>query len=83
MLAKVEADARGELWRVTEHVPQLIYELPSCIGTTSIYYDLVAGRYVVSPLDNEEQEADYLAGHTGKMKDTGFAPDDIRRLGKR
>ncbi len=83
IVASDHYDARGELWRVTEHVPQLIYELPSCIGTTSVYYDLVAGRYIVSPLDNEEEEADYLAGHTGKMKDAGFAPDDIRRLGKR
>ncbi len=84
VLASDNYDARGELWRVTEHLPQLIYEVPACIATTSVYFDLVAGRYVVSPLDNEEEaEPDYLAGHEGRMSDSGFAPDDVRRLGKR
>jgi hypothetical protein len=76
-------DARGDIWRVTEHLPELIYEIPSCVSNTSFYYDLVAGRYVASPLFNEEEEPDYLAGHTGKIKDSGFDPDDIRRLGRR
>jgi hypothetical protein len=83
ILAADAYDARGELWRVSEHLPQLIYEVPACIATTSVYFDLVAGRYVVSPLDNEEEEADYLAGREGRMTDSGFSPDDIRRLGKR
>jgi len=76
-------DRRGRLWRVTEHLPELLYEIPSCVSNTSFYYDLVAGRYVISPLFNEEEESDYLAGHTGKVKDEGFGPDDIRRLGRR
>ena len=42
-----------------------IYEIPSCVSNGSIFYDLVAGRYVISPAFNEEKEADYLAGHTG------------------
>jgi hypothetical protein len=53
------------------------------VSNGSIFYDLVAGRYVISPAFNEEGEADYLAGHTGKITDEGFAPDDLRRMGRR
>ncbi|MBW2232685.1 MAG: DUF1329 domain-containing protein [Deltaproteobacteria bacterium] len=76
-------DRRGSLWRVQESLPQVIYEIPSCVSNGTIYYDLVAGRYVVSPAMNEELEADYLAGHTGRVSDTGFAPDDMRKTGRR
>jgi len=53
------------------------------VSNGTIFYDLVAGRYVVTPAFNEEAEADYLAGHTGKVTDTEFAPDDLRRMGRR
>jgi hypothetical protein len=76
-------DTRGELWRVQETIPQLLYEVPSCINNGTIFYDLVAGRYLVSPVFNEELEADYLAGHTGKIDDSGFAPNDLRKIGRR
>jgi len=77
-------DTKGQLWRVSEHIPQLIYELPSCVSNSGIYYDLIAGRYVITPAFNEEKEADYLAGHTGEVgEDYGFTPDDLRRMGRR
>ena len=76
-------DKNGTLWRVSEHLPQLLYEIPSCVSNGSVFYDLIAGRYVLSPVFNEEEEADYLAGHTGKVTDDGFTPDDLRRMGKR
>jgi hypothetical protein len=78
-------DTRGNLWRVSEHTPQVLYEIPSCVATSSLYYDLVAGRYMITPAFNEEEEPDYLAGHTGKVgEDKGlFTPDDLRRMGKR
>jgi len=78
-------DTRGNLWRVSEHTPQVLYEIPSCVATSSIYYDLVAGRYLITPAFNEEEEPDYLAGHTGKVGDDKglFTPDDLRRLGRR
>jgi hypothetical protein len=75
-------DSRGNLWRVSEHIPHLIYEVPSCVGDTSIYYDLAAGRYVLSPILNEDL-VDYLGGHKGIITDSGFSPDDLRRMGKR
>jgi hypothetical protein len=77
-------DRKGNLWRVSEHLPQLLYEIPSCVSNSGLYYDLVAGRYMVTPAFNEEEEADYLAGHTGEVGDHyGFTPDDLRRMGKR
>jgi hypothetical protein len=78
-------DTRDNLWRVSEHTPQILYEIPSCVATSSIYYDLVAGRYVITPAFNEESEPDYLAGHKGDVGDDKglFTPDDLRRIGKR
>jgi hypothetical protein len=76
-------DTRGELWRIQESLPQVLYEIPSCVSNSTVFYDMVAGRYVVSPALNEEDEADYLAGHTGRVSDTEFSPDDLRRLGRR
>ncbi len=83
IVASDNYDRRGKIWRVTEHLPEVIHEIPSCVPNTSVYYDLVAGRYVISPLFNEEDEPDYLAGHTGKVADEGFKPDDVRRIGRR
>ena len=80
-------DTRGDLWRVSEHLPQLLYEFPTCVNNGSVYYDLVAGRYVVTPAFNEEKEAVYE--HLGTedrtiADDKGlFKPDDLRRMGKR
>ncbi len=82
-------DTRGNLWRVSEHLPQLLFEVPSCVNNGGIYYDLVAGRYVVTPAFNEEKEAVYE--HLGTpaeartvADDKGlFKPDDLRRMGKR
>jgi hypothetical protein len=76
-------DTRSKLWRVQESLPQILYEIPSCVSNGTLFYDLVAGRYVVTPAFNEEQEADYLAGHEGRVTSTGFQPDDLRRMGKR
>ena len=75
-------DTRGNLWRVSEHMPRLVYELPSCVSDCGVYYDLVIGRYYVSPIVNEDG-GDYLAGHEGRVKDKGFKPDDLRRMGRR
>jgi hypothetical protein len=80
-------DTRGDLWRVSEHFPQLLYEFPSCVNNGCVYYDLVAGRYVVTPAFNEEKEPIYE--HMGTedrtiADDKGlFKPDDLRRMGRR
>lgn len=76
-------DKRGELFRISEHHPEVIWELPSCLATTSVYYDLPSGRYVAGDLQNEEAEEDYLVGHKGLVKDEGFTPDAMRRMGRR
>jgi len=76
-------DTRGSLWRVSEHTPQVLYDIPSCVANSSIYYDLVAGRYVITPAFNEEPEPDYLAGRKGLVTDEGFTPDDLRQEGRR
>ena len=82
-------DTRGNLWRVSEHLPGLLFEVPSCIANGSLLYDLVAGRYVITPAINEEKEGRYE--HLGMpaeertiADDRGlFKPDDLRRMGRR
>jgi hypothetical protein len=80
-------DTRGELWRVSEHLPQLLFEVPSCVNNGGIYYDLIAGRYVITPAFNEEKEPIYehLETENRKVADGKglFKPDDLRRMGKR
>jgi hypothetical protein len=80
-------DTRGNLWRVSEHLPQLLFEIPSCVNNGGIYYDLVAGRYVITPAFNEEKEARYehLGTEDRKVADDRglFKPDDLRRMGRR
>jgi hypothetical protein len=80
-------DTRGDLWRVSEHLPQLLYEFPSCVNNGSVYYDLVAGRYVVTPAFNEEKEPLYEHLDTEARTITDdkglFKPDDLRRMGRR
>ena len=80
-------DTRENLWRVSEHLPQVLFEVPSCITNGSFFYDLVAGRYMITPAFNEEKEP--LYEHIGSEvrtvgDDAGlFSPDDLRRMGKR
>jgi len=80
-------DTRGDLWRVSEHLPQLLYEFPTCVSNSSVFYDLVAGRYIVTPTFNEEKEPVYEhleTEHRTIADDKGlFKPDDLRRMGKR
>jgi hypothetical protein len=76
-------DKRGELYRITEHHPEVIWELPSCMATTSFYYDLPSGRYVAGDLQNEEPEENYLAGQEGLVSIDEFTPDAVRRMGRR
>jgi hypothetical protein len=76
-------DAQGQLFRITEHHPEPIWELPSCLTTTSFYFDLSSGRYMAGDLQNEEPEEDYLVGHKGLVSAEGFTPDAMRRVGRR
>jgi hypothetical protein len=88
LISVVDAyDTRGELWRVSEHLPQLLYEFPTCVANSSIFYDLVAGRYVITPAFNEEKEPVYEDINTEARTIADgkglFMPDDLRRMGKR
>ncbi|MGI9592322.1 MAG: DUF1329 domain-containing protein, partial [Myxococcota bacterium] len=76
-------DSRGRLFRITEHHPEVIWELPSCLTTTSFYYDLPSGRYVVADLQNELPEEDYLVGKKGLVQIDEFTPAAVRRMGRR
>jgi len=62
-------------------------EFPTAVSNSSVCYDLVADRYVLTPAFNAEKEPVYE--HLGTeartiADDKGlFTPDDLRRMGKR
>ena len=74
---------------MSEHLPQVLFEIPTCVNDGGLYYDLVAGRYVITPAFNEEKEPIYEhlgipAEERTVADDAGlFSPDDLRRMGKR
>jgi hypothetical protein len=47
---------------VSEHLPQVLFEVPTCVNNGGLYYDLVAGRHVITPAFNEEKEPIYVMG---------------------
>jgi hypothetical protein len=76
-------DRKGNLWRVMEgmHVP--IAEVPTCALDGTFSYDLVAERYVADRIKTEEPADDWLAGREGRVTETIFTPDALRRMGRR
>jgi hypothetical protein len=76
-------DRKGNLWRVMEgmHVP--IAEVPTCAIDGTFGYDLVAERYVADRIKSEEPPDDWLAGREGRISETLFTPDALRRMGRR
>jgi hypothetical protein len=77
-------DKRGQIWRVMEEAPKLIWEVPTCVADGSYSYDLVAGRYVADRQKTHEPPQIWDAKSKGLLDDaSGFMPDALRRMGVR
>jgi hypothetical protein len=37
-----------DLWRASERLLEVLYEVPTCVNNGGLYYDLAAGRYVIT-----------------------------------
>jgi len=73
-------DGRGELWRVGEAHSLQFYDAVIPWYAAEVLYDLLAGRYLVLGLDNEEGKS-YEFGFERSEKD--YTPAALRRSGRR
>jgi len=73
-------DGRGELWRVGEAHSLQFYDAVIPWYAAEVFYDLLAGRYLVLGLDNEEGKS-YEFGFERSEKD--YTPAALRRSGRR
>jgi len=72
---------RGELWRVSSSYTKNYYELPSIFNVMNVFHDLVARRYHVQGLDNEESSTIDFSREAPKKR--YFKPSALRRRGRR
>lgn len=72
-------DEAGTLWRASEAATVNFYEVPVYWSTLEVHYDLKAGRYIASGLDNDEKEVDF----TFQSKPEDFSPQALRTRGTR
>ena len=73
-------DDRGEIWRVQLGPILNFYEVPLCAQSANISHDLLAGRYSLGGLRNQEKAIDWKVDNLGYQH---FTPDAIRRMGIR
>jgi len=76
-------DKRDDLWRVMEGLVVPIAEVPTCSLDGVFSFDLVAGRYAVDQVKTAQPPSDWLAGIEGRINESLFTPDALRRLGRR
>lgn len=72
-------DNAKNLWRVSEAATVNFYEVPVYWSTLESHYDLKAGRYIASGLDNNEKEVDF----TFQTRPEEFSPQALRNRGLR
>lgn len=70
-------DTKGKLWRVSEAHVINYYEVPMVSPTLEVHYDLLNGRYLVSGLDNQEEQLNFALQRTP----ADFAPAALRTRG--
>ncbi|MEN8821162.1 MAG: DUF1329 domain-containing protein [Abyssibacter sp.] len=71
-------DKRGQLWRVQEAHAMNFYRYPATAQIAGTVYDLLANRYLVQEMNNEEDE------HIAEDFDEGyFAPGNVKKLARK
>lgn len=73
-------DAQGKVWRTTETGPYMAWEVPACVWAANTSYDHVTGRVVLDRVLAGRKEPDWLAAREGRMKESVFEPDGLRRF---
>jgi hypothetical protein len=73
-------DGRGQLWRIQELHQLQRYNVPLCGSGAEIVYDLQAGRYLATAMQNEGPGVNYSANDLDVSR---YTPDSIRQIGVR
>ena len=73
-------DGRGQLWRVGEAYQLQDFSRQASTNTAETLYDLIAGRYLVIGLNNEEKQ-NHVYGLKASSAD--FTPAALRNAGVR
>ena len=73
-------DGRGEIWRVQEIHQVQAYQVPLCGYNAQLDYDVIAGRYLASGMQNEEPQINFFAD---ELNGDRYTPSAIRQLGAR
>ena len=73
-------DGRGEMWRIQEIHGIQRYNVPLCNSGTEVVYDMQAGRYFATGMQNEEPAVNYFAD---ELEVDTYTPGAIRQLGVR
>lgn len=76
-------DAKGSLWRVQEGTVWASPDIQACAELEYQVYDLVAHRYLVDNYTAENDVLDLTAGKEGRVKESMFTADELRRRGER
>lgn len=71
-------DARGQLWRLSDHHLMQFYDAPLMWYQVNNWYDLISGAYLTHGLNNEEKEP-WKWDVKGSVSE--FSPDNLRRVG--
>jgi hypothetical protein len=79
ILAVDQYDSRDQMWRVSEAHCINYYDAQTFWSTLEAHTDLVAGRYLVVGLDNENKMYDFSV----KRTPADYTPDALRRDGVR
>lgn len=73
-------DERGQLWRVSMAYLKNFYELPAILTSMDVYHDVLARRYHIQGMFNEEDETiDFSQASPGSRY---FSPQELRRRGR-
>lgn len=78
--ATTKYDKQDQLWRYSEGYLINYYDVPVTWLTAEVHHDLLAGRYQVLYLDNEEKDT-FRFDKVLQAKD--LSPDALRRSGRR
>lgn len=72
-------DAQGKVWRTAEMGPYMAWEVPACVWAANTSYDHVTHRAVFDRILAGRKEPDWLASREGRLKESTFEPDGLRR----
>lgn len=73
-------DAQGKVWRTAEMGPYVAWEIPACVWAANSSYDHVTQRLVADRIVAGHKEPDWLAAREGRLKESVFEPDGLRRV---